>query len=268
MNKNLVYIYSNQTPLSQATQEELLLLLPSYDLEVSPEYNEEVGLIICIGGDGTFLNCIHACRFPETPVVGINTGHLGFFQEMMPNQLERFLNAYREGQYTIQEVTPIHACVSGRSGEHSLYGINEILIQGVHAHIVHFAINIGETNIQNFIGDGVLISTAAGSTAYNYSLGGSLVAPDLDALQLTPVAPMNTNTYRCFRSSILYPAKNHLSITTMDGTRSDKLHVSHDGFSKEFQSVSRIEIEQANQSIHVVRLHSYDYWANLKSKLL
>lgn len=210
MKSTNVFIYSNDTGLSKATANELINVLNARGFNISGTYDETVDLIACIGGDGTFLNCVHECRLPQTPIVGINTGHLGFFQELVPSELEKFVNHYNDGNYTIEKIHPIRALITDRDGVHEVTGINEILVMGMYTKLAHLSIIMDDTPIQEFIGDGILVSTPVGSTAYNYSLGGSLVAPELDALQLTPMAPMNTSAYRCFRSSILYPASKKL----------------------------------------------------------
>lgn len=122
--------------------------------------------------------------------------------------------------------------------------------------------------IQEFSGDGMLVSTSAGSTAYNYSLGGALAAPELDALQLTPIAPMNTNAYRCFRSSIVYPSSMKLTLTPNNRTSRDSIEVVNDGLTSSFRNVNKIEITQSDVTINIIRLETYNYWEKLNSKLL
>ena len=268
MKPTMIYIYSNDTGLSKATRAELVKVLEARQIEVADTYDESVDLIACIGGDGTFLNCAHECRLPETPIIGINTGHLGFFQELMPSQLEMFVEYFERREYTIEKIKPIRALVTDRDGVHELIGINEILVMGMYAKLAHLAIIMDDTPIQEFIGDGMLVSTSVGSTAHNYSLGGSLVAPQLDALQLTPMAPLNTSAYRCFRSSILYPASKKVRMITRKSTVGDKLLLAYDGFTREFNRVSKIDVTQSDSQIQLVRLPGYDYWEKLKGKLL
>ena len=97
MKPTKVFIYSNDTGLSKATANELVNVLSKKKFEIASKYDETVDLIACIGGDGTFLNCVHECRLPKTPIIGINTGHLGFFQELVPSELEMFVNHYNDG---------------------------------------------------------------------------------------------------------------------------------------------------------------------------
>lgn len=263
-----LYIYNNNTELSEKTKIELKRLLPEYNMIVVDEYSDEVDLIACIGGDGTFLNFVHACNFPACPIIGINTGHLGFFQEAVPSEIEECLKAFTSGQYTLQTIKPIKAKVCSDGHEYEYFGLNEIMIRGPHTHITHLCIDIDGTVVQDFCGDGILVSTNVGSTAYNYSLGGAIVAPELDVLQLTPVAPSNTNAYRCFHSSIIYPSNKELILSTLKNTKDDEIIVTYDGLYQSFDKVSEIRITQSEIEINLIRYNSYSYWAKLKDKLL
>jgi NAD+ kinase len=129
-------------------------------------------------------------------------------------------------------------------------------------------VSIDNTKIQDFSGDGIIISTPVGSTAYNYSLGGSLVSPDLDVLQLTPIAPMNTNAYRCFKSSILLPSHETITIAGTGRCEGGTVLVSFDGRTHEFGGVLRIDVTRSDKEINLIRTKTYDHWSKLSSKLL
>ena len=107
-----------------------------------------------------------------------------------------------------------------------------------------------------------------GSTAYNYALGGAIIPPQLDALQITPIAPSNTNAYRCFRSSILYPANMTMRMTPIKRSCGDTLEIIVDGFDYLYEEVQKITINRSGAGLHLVRFHDYNYWTKLKSKLL
>lgn len=263
-----IFIHNNQTELSEYTHKKLSLLLTEYNLTEVQEYSDEVDLIACIGGDGTFLNFVHTYNFPSCPIIGINTGHLGFFQEALPDKLEDFLQAYTSGSYSLQTIKPIVARIYTKNREYEYYGINEIMIRGPHTHITHLCIDIDGTTVQEFCGDGILVSTNVGSTAYNYSLGGAIVAPELDVLQLTPIAPSNTNAYRCFHSSVIYPSHKEVTLTTLKNTMDDEIIVAYDGLYQSFCKVNEIKIAQSPIEINLIRYSDYGYWLKLKDKLL
>lgn len=264
-----IYIFRNNKDNSIAACDELTRIVKERDYVILNEYSEDADLLACIGGDGTFLSFIHKCRFPSVPIIGINTGHLGFFQEASPDTIEETIDDIENGRIKIQKIKPVQAKIITNKNEFYRAGLNEILVRGHFSHVSQFDVSIDDTKIQTFSGDGILISTPVGSTAYNYSLDGSLVAPDLDVLQLTPVAPMNTNAYRCFHSSILLPSNETIRITGTGRSTGGSIILSFDGRTHEFANVQCVEITESNdKEIHLIRHASYDYWKKLSSKLL
>ena len=264
-----IYIFSNHKDHSRAVHEELTKVVRARGYEILPEYREDADLLACIGGDGTFLSFIHKCRFPKAPVIGINTGHLGFFQEASPDNVEQTIDEIESGKYTIQNIRPVEARIVTNRNEFLRIGLNEVLVRGQYSHVSQFSVTIDDTKIQDFSGDGILISTPVGSTAYNYSLDGALVAPELDVLQLTPVAPMNTNAYRCFHSSILLPASEKIRIAGAGRSTGGTIILSFDGRTHEFSNVNYVDVYQSrDKEIHLIRQENYDYWKKLSSKLL
>ena len=263
-----VYIFSNNKEKSIETAKLLRPILTDRDYGIIDEYHESADLLICIGGDGTFLSFVHKCRFPSAPILGINTGHLGFFQESSPEEMESTIDDITAGRYKLQSIKPVQARIVTSRNEFYRIGLNEILVRGQFSHVSQFSVSIDRTKVQDFSGDGILISTPVGSTAYNYSLDGALVSPDLDVLQLTPVAPMNTNAYRSFHSSILLPASESIRISGIGRSTRGTIILSFDGRTHEFSNVDYVEISQSDKEIHLIRQKDYDYWKKLSSKLL
>lgn len=263
-----VYIYRNNKDLSVKTYNRVIKALQSRGFMICEDYSNDIDLLVCIGGDGTFLSFIHKHSFPAAPVISINTGHLGFFQEAMPEEVDKIIDCYLDGKYKIQTIKTIEALIETSRDRFTRNGINELLIRGPFSHVSQFKVSIKDTEVQDFSGDGLLISTPVGSTAYNYSLGGALVSPDLDVLQITPVAPMNTNAYRCFHSSVLLPGTDTITIQGIGRSENGTVIISFDGRTHEFSNVKKIQIRQSDKEIHLVRFADYDYWKKLKDKLI
>lgn len=262
------FIFNNNKELSVETAARIRKILTDRDYGIIDTYTDGLDLLVCIGGDGTFLSFVHKCRFPSAPILGINTGHLGFFQEVSPEDMEKAIDEIIAGDYKVQDIKPVQARIVTARNEFMRIGLNEILVRGQFSHVSQFSVNIDETKVQDFSGDGILISTPVGSTAYNYSLDGALVSPNLDVLQLTPVAPMNTNAYRCFHSSILLPASEKIRISGIGRSTRGTIILSFDGRTHEFSNVEYVEVSQSDKEIHLIRNRSYDYWKKLSSKLL
>lgn len=272
-----IYIYTNGTEMSLDMREKLVSILKDADLQVL--YNEksrkelahEADLIACIGGDGTFLHFLHDCNFPSCPIIGINTGHLGFFQELNANykDIEKFLSAYFRDDYITQIIPVLETDVVFKSGKReSIDTLNEMMVRGPLTNLTHFEVSINDTVIQNFSGDGILVSTEVGSTAYNYSLGGSIVAPGLGVLQLTPVAPASTNAYRSYHSSIILPIDGKVKLSTVDRTSNESIYLTYDGLESIFDDVLYIELKKSSKEISLIRFKEYDYWSKLRDKLI
>lgn len=262
------YIFNNNKEKSLEAASALRTILTDRDYGIIDQYSEDADLLICIGGDGTFLSFVHKCRFPSNLILGINTGHLGFFQESSPETMEQTIDDITAGRYKVQTIKPVQARIVTARNDFFRIGLNEILVRGQFSHVSQFSVSIDQTKVQDFSGDGILISTPVGSTAYNYSLDGSLVSPDLDVLQLTPVAPMNTNAYRSFHSSILLPASESIRISGIGRSTRGTIILSFDGRTHEFSNVEYVEITQSDKEVKLIRNIDYDYWKKLSSKLL
>ena len=231
-------------------------------------------LLVCFGGDGALLNAVQAYDFPDIPIVGVNTGHLGFFQELSPedpDELDQFIKEYKEGRFRLQPLNTVQATVTLQDGTQQTHkSLNEIVIKGLHSNSVTLDISIGDSPIEKFSGDGILVATSAGSTAYNYSLGGSIVDPRLKLLQVTPIAPMNTTAYRSFTSSILLPAELSIGVVPEENEthRNNRLTLLNDGDQNIYMNVQDIIIEFSDSIINLVRFADYNFWGKVKTKFL
>lgn len=287
MNKNAIYIHTNGTDVSAKTKELLQNKLERSGIPVLSEFRSDAELVVCIGGDGAFLDAVHKFEFPHVPFIGINTGHLGFFQEILPEQLDEFIFNYKQGKYTLQTLSTVKAEVvaagesitakgssaASRDSEESCGGkaeefraLNEVLIKSAHSRSIHLNISIGGSFIERFSGDGILVATSAGSTGYNYSLGGSIVDPRLKLLQVTPIAPMNTTAYRSFTSSILLPSD--MTIGIIPETENSELCVAVDGIEHKYGGIKEINISMAGTFVNLLRFEGYDFWNKVKTKFL
>lgn len=300
MKKRIINIFTNDTIVSKETENLLVRKLENSGFVVPHNFTKEAELIVCIGGDGAFIQAVHRFNFPHIPFIGINTGHLGFFQEIHPDQLDDFVFNYKQGKYSLQPLSTVKATIileqtdltaEGNLESSSFYdqndetkvyyktgnknklvkkelkALNEIVIKGSNSYTIHFNMSIGGSFIERFSGDGLLIATPAGSTAYNYSLGGSIVDPRLKLLQVTPIAPMNTTAYRSFTSSILLPSDLSLGIMPENQDNSNVL-IATDGMEYRFDNIKNIEIEFSKTVVNLLRFESYDFWNKVKTKFL
>ena len=262
-----IFIYTNDTEMSKSIEKTFRSKLIKSGLAACNQYSDDTDLIICIGGDGTLLRLVQDFGFPKTPIVGINTGHLGFFQEILPEKIDDFIFLYNQGRYSIQGLNGVSCVVKTSSGIAKHIALNEITVKGMLTHPVHLNISINNGFIERFSGDGICVSTPAGSTAYNYALGGSIVDPRLSLLQVTPKAPIQNIAYRSLTAGILLPANDKLAVIPCNDV-DRTLSVTYDGMLAEYENVIELSMKLSRKKINLIRFDDYRFWEKVKSKFL
>ncbi|MGL5327784.1 MAG: NAD(+)/NADH kinase [Peptostreptococcaceae bacterium] len=262
-----ITIYSNSLQKSIEVKNILIQRLNNEGYEVNDKIEKNTELIICIGGDGSLLDAIHKFKFPNIPVIVINTGNLGFFAEITPSQIDEFIQAYKNKEFFIQETYPLEASICTNDKSIDVAAINEIVIKNIQSRTVHLELKVNQNKIQKFSGDGVLISTPIGSTAYNYSAGGSIIDPSLNLFQLTPIAPMNTKVYRSFTSSIILPIDSKISIYP-EYRFENSILIVIDGKEYKFSEIEKVIVFKSNLKVKLLRLNDYEFWNRVSEKFL
>lgn len=263
-----VFIYKNDLKASRIIADELREKLTVKGVLVSDALTDDVDLIINVGGDGTFLSLMQNYEFPTAKVAGINTGHLGFFQEIAPEETDRFIEAYLNDELSSQKYNIVKAEIKRNNGELiEQRALNEFVIKGKGTKPIHLDIGINGSFIEKFSGDGIIVSTPAGSTGYNYSLGGSIVDPRLNLLQVAPMAPMNTTAYRSLTSSFLIPAEDQVIIKPADH-KNRNLSILYDGRELKMRDLESVTFRLSNRKINLVRFGDTDFWYKVKNKFL
>lgn len=267
MKKRIINILSNSNYESRKTTSNLISLLSSKDFFPTTTFDENAELTICVGGDGAFLKAVHKNNFPQIPFVGINTGHLGFYQEISPENIELFIDDYIAGRYSVEELKLVGAEVFTKNRSYILTALNEIVLKAQHSKIIHINVYVNRNSVEKFSGDGILVSTPSGSTAYNFSSGGSIIHPSLDVLQMTPISPVNSAAYRSLPSSIIVPG-NHIISLIPEKRYSNSNLLLVDGSEYFFSNLKKINLKLSNKSIKKLLFSQDSYWENLKNKFL
>lgn len=263
----IVTINSNKVQKSLYTKELLHKKLIEVGFDVDYEYNPDAELIISIGGDGCFLQTIRDYNLPSIPLVGINTGHLGFFPDISPKDIDNFIQSYLEGDYITQEIPLLQVKVTTNDGCCNIFGINEAVVKGDRSRTIHLKLDINRKRVQNFSGDGLIISTSAGSTAYNYAIGGSIVDTSLNVIQVAPISPINTNAYRCFTSSIICSHDSIVNVSPECEFENSTLVVV-DGLEYNFKEINNISLSISDRNIKLLRTSNYEFWSRVCEKFL
>lgn len=265
-NKN-INIISNNDPASQKTTKTLIHKLNRAGFSTPNKFDEKGELNICVGGDGAFLRAVHRHQFTNIPFIGINTGHLGFFQEILPKDIDKFINEYIKGEYVLEEIFLVKASICAADDCFKLIGVNEIVIKGIESKVVHLDIFIDDNHLEKFSGDGIIIATPAGSTAYNFSSGGSIVYPSLKTLQLTPLSPISSEAYRSLPNSTIVPGD--VTITIKPEYRyKNSILIIIDGKEYRYDQLTEISFSVPDKTVKRLNFDKNMYWNNLKSKFL
>jgi NAD+ kinase len=145
---------------------------------------------LVLGGDGTILSVARICAPLEIPILGINFGRVGFLTELEPAEVADKLPLYLEGEYWVDERSMLQAEVGGNGPFSRFIALNDIvLVRGAEPRVVRINVSIDGHLYNTTVADGIIISTATGSTAYNLAAGGPILHPQVRSSVLTPLAP-------------------------------------------------------------------------------
>ncbi len=194
---------------------EVRIIDTRYEAEETPDPRiKGCKLAIVLGGDGTILHAARITAFVDIPIIGVNFGRVGFLTELEPNELASQLPLYLDHDPSVWVDTRsmLHAVVTQDGQSEEFLALNDIVIaRGMWPRVVQVRIWIDDYFYSTSFADGVIVSTATGSTAYNLAAGGPLLHPQVASIVLTPIAPHLTSD----RSLIVPPeARIRLQIFT------------------------------------------------------
>ncbi|MBU0672909.1 MAG: NAD(+)/NADH kinase [Candidatus Margulisbacteria bacterium] len=203
---------------------------------------------VVLGGDGTILRAARLLAKSKTPILGVHMGGLGFSSEVELHELTDALEQIKKGKFTIDERTMIEALVAGRK----LIALNDIVISnsGI-ARVIRLEIK----GLAEYISDGVIFSTATGSTAYNLSAGGPILTPDSKSLVITAICQHSISTRPIVIERPVTAVLNRgkKAILTADGQQLVLLH-----------ERQKIMIQRSKLTTRFIRLGEYDFFTRVK----
>lgn len=226
---------------------------------------DKVELIIAIGGDGTMLYAARVAGDSDTPVLGVNRGRLGFLADITPDEMLESVDHVLRGNFTRDSRLKLSATLQ-RPGEDSVdsVALNDVVLQRRETgRMVDFETRIGDRYVNTHAGDGLVVATPTGSTAYALSCGGPIIQPHLDALVVVPVCP-HTLTDR----PLVVPAEKAIAVRVLERDET-KAEVTVDGLSMgEILPEDTLTISAAERRLTLIHPPGYDYYSILRSKLL
>lgn len=231
-------------------------------LEVFEGNNFSADMVLSIGGDGTFLKAASRVGKKEIPILGINTGRLGFLADVLPDQMEDAFDEIYQGYYLAEPRRVLKLTCNGHVLKGYPYGLNEIAVLKrdtssmitIHAYINGEPLNVYQA-------DGLVISTPTGSTGYSLSVGGPILVPQSGTISLTAVAPHSLNV----RPIVI---RDDWEITLDVESRSHNFLIAVDGRSETCREGTRLTIKRANYHVRIVKRCHHSFFNTLREKMM
>lgn len=265
---NKIKIISNNSGKTNVIKKKITELIKRYKLSID-ENNPEI--VVAIGGDGTFLKALKDTEYNSNIIyVGVNTGHLGFLQDVKCEELEELFRSIVNNSFTVDNISLIDITFKFEKDRVSFKALNEFVIREQDLKVLKVEIKLNGSHLEDFNGDGFLISTPVGSTAYNLSIGGSIVYHSIESLQLRPIAPLPTSKhFSNLNNSIILPKNIEIEIVPKSFYRKKLLSII-DGEKLIFGGIdiNSINVKLSDTSIKMLRTKPYDLCAKINEKFI
>ncbi|GAB6927169.1 NAD kinase [Paenibacillus sp. JCM 10914] len=263
------YVLDRGDPLSVELTQQFHKLAEQRGFVLDAESPE---IVVSIGGDGTMLHAFHTFidRIPDLAFVGVHTGHLGFYADWKADELTELID-HMSGEGELDNVKPrlvkyplVQLEIHKKSGTSSYIALNEFTLKGIDGTVVA-QIDINDVTFEMFRGDGICISTPSGSTAYNKSVGGAMVHPTIEALQIAEIASINNRIFRTLGSPLLLPKHHHCDIFSR---KEQRLLLTIDHINISIDDLVSIRCQVAEQQVSFARYRPFPFWNRVRDAFL
>lgn len=227
--------------------------------ESEEEAVEEADIVVALGGDGTMLHTAHLVKDIDRPVLGVNSGRLGFMANIQPDKVDDALTLVLKNEFHIDTRNLLKAVtVSGRE----YYALNEFLFtKKDSASLITLTASYNGQLINHYWADGLILSTPTGSTAYNLSAGGPIIMPSTSVVVLTPIHPHTLTT-----RPLILPSEGVIRVKSEEDA--GHLLFSYDGKRADAGEKFDIEIKQSDFSIQLIQFPGHTFFKTLRNKLM
>ncbi|MFA5503219.1 MAG: NAD(+)/NADH kinase [Bacilli bacterium] len=233
------------------------------ELEIDID-NQNPDVIICIGGDGTFLKAIqnNLDRLNDVCFLGINNGKLGYFYDYTVDEIQEALSDLDNGRLVEKSFSLLEGTVVCENETYDIAAVNEIKISSIYK-TLECEVFINEEKLENFAGNGLIVSSQLGSTALNKSVGGAIIETGVPCLELTPIAPVTNNLISPLTNPLIL--KEDVDIT-IKGKFSDAL-VSFDNVLIEDRPLS-INVKKSSLKVKILLKKNHSFIGSLKRSFI
>ncbi len=227
------------------------------------DLDKEADYFFSIGGDGTFLDAVTLVQDSGIPIVGVNSGRLGFMADIAQDEIPAAITNILKGNFSIEERTLLKV----QTGDNGLfkdfnYALNEFTVHKKDsASMITIHTYIDGEYLNSYWADGLIIATPTGSTAYSLSVGGPILIPNTQNVVISPISPHNLTV-----RPIVVP--NQQEITLKVEGRSDSYLASLDSRSVSFGALNELKISKADFKIKVLKLNTHSFYNTLRNKLM
>ena len=224
--------------------------------------DKTINYIICVGGDGTILKASSYVKNIGIPIIGINTGRLGFLAKIKAVEIDNVIQAITKKKYTISEKTLLSVSYKNKKQENKLgVALNELSITRKNTtSLITIETKLNDEYLNTYWADGLIIATPTGSTGYSLSCGGPIIMPESKNLVITPIAPHNLNA-----RPLVIP--DNTNITLKISGRENEFFVSLDSKITTLSNEMLILIKKAPYKIKMIQLENDNFLETLRDKL-
>lgn len=226
------------------------------------ELKGKVDYMLSLGGDGTFLETLSFIRDSGIPVLGINTGRLGFLANVAKTEINSAIEALAAKKFSLEKRALLNVTAPQNLFGEVHYGLNELtILKKDSSSMITIHAYINDEYLNSYFADGLIIATPTGSTAYSLSCGGPLVMPGSENFVITPIAPHNLNV----RPLVI---SDNNKITLKVEGRSTNYLLSLDSKTEVIDSSVEIKVQKADFYLNLIKLENQNFFNTLRNKLL
>ncbi|MBE6509614.1 MAG: NAD(+)/NADH kinase [Methanobrevibacter sp.] len=242
------------------TKERLKKIADNLNIAITNDI-DECNIVFSIGGDGTFLK---TSRLSDKPIVGINTGTLGYLTEINPENIENTMKNLLNENYHVERRMMLEGKIIRPDGNiiEIPESLNEIAISKNISGVVRFDAIVDDKLINSYTADGILICTPTGSTAYNLSCGGPIVDPTAEIITLTPIAP-----HTVINRSIILSDNSTIEIKITELRDSTESYVLYDGIPIEIYGGDKIKIKKSDRITKIIKFENRSFIDTIREKI-
>lgn len=226
------------------------------------ELQENADILLSIGGDGTLLNTITLIRDSGIPVLGINTGRLGFISSVSTDQIDNAINQLLKKEYTLEERTLLQLDTDNQLFGETNFALNEVtVLKKDTSSMIRIHAFLDDEFLNSYWADGLIVATPTGSTGYSLSCGGPIVVPGTENFIIAPIAPHNLNV-----RPVIVSEDRVLKLKVED--RDELALVAIDSRSRAIDPTLELTIRKADFKVNLIKLHSQSFIATIREKLM